>query len=102
MFGFWKRGERQRIVTEVRSLLQTLEHVGVHDAEIVERTEDGYGRVMPTAENVLLRQAEEIEAYRDMLSDRLVSNELAELKRENTKLRLRVAVLTLRDRGVTE
>lgn len=64
MFGFGYRAQAARYA---KRLGEVLEHVGVHPAELV-AVEGGVSAFM-TAENVLLRQAEEIEVYRQMLVD---------------------------------
>ena len=61
MFGSYKRLMQRR----AESLGRALEHVGVYPGELVEVK--GGVSAMLTAENVLLRQAEEIAALREML-----------------------------------
>lgn len=66
MFGSYKRAMRRRI----ESLGAVLEHVGVYACELVV-VDGGRGvSAMLTAENVLLRQAEEVEALREQLDKR--------------------------------
>lgn len=80
MFGFWKLGERRRTRERMDKLSTALEHVGVHPAERV-MIDEGHYDVLLTAENVLLRQAEVIDAYRELVSDlteQIMQHELQE------------------------
>lgn len=75
MFGF---GNKRAMEARAQHLGAVLEHVGVYDGELIHVP--GGVSAMLTAENVLLRQAEEIEAYRDMVDGPTVEHLRHELE----------------------
>lgn len=75
MFGF---GYRRRVRAHAESLGAVLEHVGVYEGELA--VVPGVGVLaMPTAENVLRQQAEEVQHLTDMVAVR--DAELAEVEK---------------------
>jgi regulator of replication initiation timing len=91
------------VIERAQSLAKTLGHVGVYESELIAGPKPEEFDIMPTAENVLFRQAEEIEAYREQLDEGANENSRLRVELQNERLarsRDRLALTdALRDAG---